>query len=51
MRGDEARGAQTGGSGLGLSIARKIALAHGGGLDLAREKSKGSTFLLTLPII
>ena len=51
IRGDEARGAQTGGSGLGLSIARKIALAHGGGLELARGKDKGSTFLLTLPII
>ena len=37
------------GSGLGLPIARAIAVAHGGSLVLARSDASGSTFLVRLP--
>ena len=48
-RGEQARHF-TSGSGLGLYVARKIALAHGGQLDLDVERSAvGVTFYLTLP--
>ena len=39
------------GSGLGLYVARKIAQAHGGGLDLETNVSEGTSFCLTLPIV
>jgi two-component system sensor histidine kinase KdpD len=48
-RGEEAR-RFTSGSGLGLYVARKIALAHGGMLDLDIERlNEGVTFYLALP--
>jgi two-component system sensor histidine kinase KdpD len=48
-RGEEAR-RFTSGSGLGLYVARKIALAHGGQLDLDIERlNEGVTFYLALP--
>jgi two-component system, OmpR family, sensor histidine kinase KdpD len=49
-RGADAR-RSTSGSGLGLYVARKIAMAHGGALDLeSSEAGDGRvTFLLTLP--
>jgi two-component system heavy metal sensor histidine kinase CusS len=40
----------TEGSGLGLSLAREIARAHGGDLRLIRSDVEGSIFRLTLPI-
>ena len=47
-RGDVARNRDSGGAGLGLSLARAIAVAHGG--DLAVRSMPGSTtFTLTLP--
>jgi two-component system, OmpR family, sensor histidine kinase KdpD len=48
-RGSEARH-RAPGSGLGLYVARKIAQAHGGGLDLETDVSEGTSFCLTLPI-
>ena len=48
-RGSEARHLAPG-SGLGLYVARKIAQAHGGGLDLEPDVSEGTSFCLTLPI-
>jgi two-component system, OmpR family, sensor kinase len=47
-RGDTARTRESSGAGLGLSLARAIALAHGG--DLAVESAPGRTrFIFTLP--
>ncbi len=38
------------GSGLGLSIARRIVEAHGGDLSVTSEVGQGSSFHVTLPI-
>lgn len=50
-RGVNAR-SQTPGSGLGLYVARKIALAHGGNLNLEEPEpsNAGTTFRFTIPI-
>ncbi len=42
--------ARHGGAGLGLPIARWIAQAHGGSLDLAESGGSGSTFRTVLPL-
>jgi len=53
FRGGRAReaGDPVTGAGLGLSIARWIAEAHGGTLTLARSDATGSMFRLTLPAL
>ncbi len=51
VRADNSRNSKTGGSGLGLSIAKRIAEAHGGDLKLCSGENKGSIFRITLPII
>jgi signal transduction histidine kinase len=42
-------GAAKPGTGLGLFIARSIAEAHGGSLDVESAPQAGATFTLTLP--
>ena len=51
VRADESRNSKTGGSGLGLSIAKRIAEAHRGDLTLLRGEDRGSTFRVMIPAI
>ena len=46
---DDARSTGDGGAGLGLAIARDIAVRHGGVLDLETAAPAGARFVLTLP--
>lgn len=48
-RADSSRVRKSGGTGLGLTIAREDALLHGGTLEATGELGVGSTFLLTIP--
>jgi signal transduction histidine kinase len=47
---DDVRSADQGGAGLGLAIARDIAVRHGGSLELAADHGPGARFVLTLPL-
>jgi signal transduction histidine kinase len=47
-RADRARSRETGGSGLGLTIARQLAEAHGGTLTAANHPEGGAVFTLKL---
>jgi signal transduction histidine kinase len=49
-RSDASRARQTGGTGLGLYLARQVALAHGGELRLADCEGRGALFVVTLPL-
>lgn len=49
-RADSARQMATGGSGLGLTIARRIVVQHSGTLHAYSAEGEGSTFVLTLPL-
>ncbi len=51
FRGEASRSRETGGSGLGLGIARNIARAHGGDLVLRNRPEGGLEAILTLPRI
>ncbi len=48
-RGDPARTRHVEGLGLGLSLSREIAVAHGGNLTLDASPAGQTTFTLTLP--
>jgi signal transduction histidine kinase len=50
FRVDEARGRETGGVGLGLSVAHAIVAAHGGNLSCASQVGVGSVFRISLPL-
>lgn len=47
---DESRNVKTGGVGLGLTIARDIALSHGGTISLAESPQAGLRVIIALPI-
>jgi len=46
---DKGRSRKLGGTGLGLSIVKHIAQVHGGRVDVASVKGKGTTFEIHLP--
>ena len=48
-RTDSSRVRTTGGSGLGLTICKKIVVAHGGEISAESELNEGSTFSVRLP--
>jgi PAS domain S-box-containing protein len=48
-RGDASRRKETGGTGIGLSIVKKIVEAHNGEIDTESELGKGTTFRVRLP--
>ncbi|GAB4572779.1 MAG: hypothetical protein Kow0077_13220 [Anaerolineae bacterium] len=50
-RADKARQTSTGGSGLGLSIARRIVEYHNGRIEVESTPGKGSTFRVILPTL
>ncbi|WP_327185131.1 sensor histidine kinase [Streptomyces sp. NBC_01334] len=50
VRLDEARGRDDGGAGLGLAIARDVAVRHGGTLTVRETPTGGALFELRLPI-
>lgn len=50
-RADASRGRATGGSGLGLSIARQIVTDHRGTIEVRSEVGVGTTFRVTLPAV
>ena len=50
FRGEQSRNRETGGTGLGLGIARNIARAHGGDLQLKNRAGGGLEAILSLPL-
>ena len=49
-RADESRSTDTGGTGLGLTIAQRICDAHNGRIEVESAPGQGSTFTVRLPV-
>lgn len=49
FRGDEARSSETGGAGLGLTIAKHIIEAHSGTIEVQSTTGEGTVFRIMLP--
>lgn len=47
---DKSRARATGGSGLGLTIAKRLVEAHGGSISAQSKPGKGSRFSFTIPV-
>ncbi|MDI6801638.1 MAG: ATP-binding protein [Thermodesulfovibrionales bacterium] len=41
---------KSGGSGIGLALVQKIAIGHGGHINVESKEGEGSTFRMFLPI-
>lgn len=48
-RAEKSRNRATGGSGIGLTIAKKLVELHGGTIDVTSRPAKGATFTIKLP--
>lgn len=50
-RGEKSRSRKSGGSGIGLALARQFVRSHGGKIAVKSKKGKGTTFAFILPVI
>ena len=50
-RAKNARGAAVRGSGIGLSLVKHIAEAHGGSVAVASEPGRGAQFIIAVPVL
>ena len=49
-RGEKSRSRKSGGSGIGLALAKQFVVSHGGLLEVESEVGKGTTFYMYLPL-